>query len=111
MNLARNDPLVTSYEEDLFLGNLGNIDFRPLINLWFVLQYLTKYTAKAGKGSKNIGKLFEEVVDRVLTWECEDGIKDLLRTTIMKFYIQVLGGWEYSLFKVAHVGLRLPSIL
>ena len=49
--LERNDGLLNNFEEHLLLGNLGNIDWRPLLNLWAVLEYLTKYTAKAGKGS------------------------------------------------------------
>ena len=62
--LERNDCLLNNFEEHLLLGNLGNIDWRPLLNLWSVLEYLTKYTAKAGKGSKHLGKLFEEVLDK-----------------------------------------------
>ena len=45
--------------------NLGNIDWRALLNLWSILDYLTKYTAKAGKGSKHLGKFFEDVLDKV----------------------------------------------
>ena len=48
--LNRNDCLINSFEEHLLLMNLGNIDWRPLLNLWTVLEYLTKCTAKAGKG-------------------------------------------------------------
>ena len=47
--LARNDSLINSFEAHLLLANLGNLDWRPLINLWSVLTYLTKYTAKSGK--------------------------------------------------------------
>ena len=39
--LARNDPLLNNFEEHLLLMNLGNIDWRPLINLWSVLEYLS----------------------------------------------------------------------
>ena len=56
--LARNDSLINSFEEHLLLMNLGNIDWRPLLNLWTVLEYLTKYTAKAGKGIQAPGKTF-----------------------------------------------------
>ena len=41
--LARNDPLINNLEEHLLLMNRGNIDWRPLINLWSVLEYLSKY--------------------------------------------------------------------
>ena len=50
--LPRNDPLINSFETHLLLANLGNIDWRPLINLWSVLEYLTKYTAKSGKSTR-----------------------------------------------------------
>ena len=52
--LERNDGLINNFEEHLLLSNLGNIDWRPLLNLWSVMEYLTKYTAKAGKGSKHL---------------------------------------------------------
>ena len=34
--LQRNDCLINSFEEHLLLMNLGNIDWRPLLNLWTV---------------------------------------------------------------------------
>ena len=93
--LNRNDCLINSFEEHLLLMNLGNIDWRPLLNLWTVLEYLTKYTAKAGRGSKTLGKLFEDVLDKVFQFEFEDGIHDMWRRTIMKFYSRVLGDLIY----------------
>ena len=92
----------------MLLCNLGNIDWRALINLWSVLDYLTKYAGKAGKGSKDLGKLFENVLKAVDTYELEDGVQDLWRRTIMKFYSKILGDRDYSLFEVMHFGLRLP---
>ena len=53
--LQRNDSLLNNFEAHLLLSNLGNIDWRPLINLWSVLEYLTKYTSKPGTGSKTLG--------------------------------------------------------
>ena len=38
--LQRNDPLLNNYDPHLLLANLGNIDWRALINLWSVLEYL-----------------------------------------------------------------------
>ena len=69
----RNDPLLNNFEEHLLLMNLGNIDWRPLINLWSVLEYVTKYTAKAGKGTKQIGKMFEASSASAAgaTWRCK----------------------------------------
>ena len=62
----------------MLLLNLGNIDWRALLNLWSVLEYLTKYTTKGGKGSRNMGRLFEEVLLAMHQHEEEDGIHDLL---------------------------------
>ena len=56
LHLARNDRLLNTFEADLLLANLGNIDWRALLNLWAVLEYLTKYNAKAGKGSQSFKK-------------------------------------------------------
>jgi len=109
--LPRNDTLINSFEEHLLLSNLGNIDWRPLINLWSVLEYLTKYTAKAGKPTKHVGALFEDVVHRIMSFEEEDGAHDLWRRAIMKFYNQMLANRDYSLLEVLHFGLRLPGVV
>ena len=109
--LRRNDPIINSFEEHLLLMNLGNIDWRPLINLWSVLEYLTKYNAKAGKGSKFLGKLFEDVLAMIYKHEEEDGLHDLFRKTVMKFYSRVLGDRDYSVFEVVHFGMGLPGVL
>jgi len=108
--LPRNDTLVNSFEERLLLSSLGNIDWRPLINLWSVLEYLTKYTAKAGEPTRHVGALFEDVVHRVVSFEEEDGTHDLWRRAIMKFYNQMLGNRDYTLLEVLHFGLRLPGV-
>ena len=47
--LARNDPLLNNFEEHLLLMNLGNIDWRPLINLWSVLENCPDTRRKWGK--------------------------------------------------------------
>ena len=75
--LTRNDGLINNFEEHLLLANLGNVDWRPLLNLWSVLEHLTKYTAKCAHGSKNLGKLFEDVLGKVVHYELEDGIHDM----------------------------------
>ena len=84
--LARNDPLLNSFEEHLLLCNMGSIDWRALLNLRAVLEYLTKYTAKAGKGSSTFKKTFADVTQAVDDWEKDDGLKDLWRSAIVKFY-------------------------
>ena len=52
LRLRRNDALLNNFEQHMLLANLGNIDWRALINLWSVLDYLTKYATKPGTGSK-----------------------------------------------------------
>ena len=78
--LQRNDPLLNNYEAHLLLANLGNIDWRPLINLWSVLEYLTKYISKPGTGSKTLGKVLENVLQKVMDRETEDGVHDFVET-------------------------------
>ena len=95
--LARNDPLINSFEAHLLLANLGNIDWRPLINLWSVLEYLTKYTAKSGKSTKQLSTVFENVLEDVNQYEHKDGHTDLWRRTISKFYNRILGNRVRSL--------------
>ena len=89
--------------------NIGNIDWRPLINLWSVLAYLTKYTSKIGSSSKSIASVFNETSKHVLEWETEHGMHDLWRRSIRKYYSRVLCNHDYSLFEVVHNGLRLPA--
>jgi hypothetical protein len=109
--LNRNDAFINNFEAHILLSNLGNIDWRPLINLWSVLEYLTKYTAKSGKSTLHMGQLFEELVEKIMTHEIEDGFQDLWRKTIMKFYNKLLGGRDYTIFEVLHFGLHLPGTL
>ena len=63
--LERNDTLINNYEFHLLLMNLGDIDWRALLNLWSALEYLTTYNATAGQGSKHLGKLIKDVLSKV----------------------------------------------
>jgi hypothetical protein len=47
--LERNDTLLNNFEPHLLLANLGNIDWRALLNLWSVLEYLTSTPRRAGR--------------------------------------------------------------
>ena len=87
--LRRNDTLLNNFEAHMLLANLGNIDWRALINLWSVLEYLTKYCSKPGKGSKAINEVFGEGLAAVDAFELEDGVHDLWRRTIIKFYAKI----------------------
>ena len=48
----RNDPLCTTFEPHVLLANMGNIDWRPCLNLWAVVEYICKYATKAPEGSR-----------------------------------------------------------
>ena len=51
LRTPRNDELCCLYEGRVLLANFGNIDWRPCLNLWAVVQYISKYATKAPKGS------------------------------------------------------------
>ena len=85
--------------------------FRAWLNLWAVLDYLTKYNAKAGKGSKKLAQVFTEVLEQICEWDDDSGLHDLWRRMIFKCYSRVLGGRDYSLFETMHYGLRLPATI
>ena len=48
----RSDALCCSYEPHILLAILSNIDVRPCLNLWAVIEYITKYATKAPDGSR-----------------------------------------------------------
>jgi hypothetical protein len=50
-NFPRNDALVCAHEAHLLLANMGNVDWRPCLNLWAVVEYITKYATKAPTSS------------------------------------------------------------
>ena len=52
---ARNDALSCSHEAHLLLANMGNADWSPCLNLWAVMEYITKYATKAPSGSRKMG--------------------------------------------------------
>ena len=100
---SRNDRLCCSYEEHVLLANMGNIDWRPILNLWAVTEYVTKYASKAPKGSRRIHGVLKDAVDEVCTYVPEGEGSDMLRRSIQKFFARALG-----CSKLAHVGK--PSI-
>ena len=61
----RNDRLVCSYEEHFLLGNMGNLDWRPILNLWAVVEYISQCAMKVPQGSKRLGKVLKVAVDEV----------------------------------------------
>ena len=111
LRLPRNDPLVCSYEPHVLLANLGNVDWRPMLNLWAVVEYVSKYATKSPKGSKPVGELLREVV-REVCWYAPDGeAGDLFRASLQKFYARTVGGRDYGIFEAMHLGLGLPQVM
>ncbi|MGB1141216.1 MAG: AAA family ATPase, partial [Halioglobus sp.] len=108
---ARNDKLFCSIEPHLLADNCGNIDFRPCLNLWSVVSYVTKYATKAPKGSKRLGDVLQCAVDEVCKYEPEGEGVDLLRRSLQKVYARTLGDRDFGIFEAVHLGLRLPLVI
>ena len=107
----RNDALVCSTEAHFLLANLGNVDWRPCLNLWAVVEYVTKYATKAAKGSRRLNVVLQEAVDSVCKWTADGEGTDLLRKSLQKFYSKTLGERDYGIFEAVHLGLNLPLVL
>ena len=105
-----NDRLACSFEEHLLLCNLGNVDWRPCLNLWAVVEYITKYATKAPKGSRRLGEVLKDAVEEVCKYTPEGEGGDLLRKSLQKVYARTLGGRDFHLFEAMQLGLRLPLV-
>ena len=100
-----------SYEAHVLLGNMGNIDWRPVLNLWAVVEYVTKYAAKAPKGSRKIREVLDDAVEEVCKYVPEGEHVDLVRKAIQKFFARMRAERDYHCYEVAVLGLRLPLLL
>jgi hypothetical protein len=106
----RNDPLVGSYEPHVLLANIGNIDWRPMLNLWAVVEYVTKYAMKAPGNTKPMRDVLRDAVEEVCRYEKEGDAMHLMRMGLQKFFSKTLGGRDYGIFEAVHVGLGLPLV-
>jgi len=107
----RNDKLCCSYEAHVLLANMGNIDWRPVLNLWAVVQYVTKYATKAPKGSRKLNEVLKDAVDEVCTYVPEGEGADFLRRSIQKFFARTLGERDFHAYEAMHLGLQLPLVI
>lgn len=107
----RNDRLCCSYEAHVLLANMGNVDWRPVLNLWAVVQYVTKYATKAPKGARRVLDVLKDAVDEVCHYVPEGDGSDLLRRAIQKFFARTLGERDYHLYEAIHLGLQLPLVI
>ena len=107
----RNDRLCCSYEAHVLLANMGNVDWRPVLNLWAVVQYVTKYATKAPKGSRRLNEVLKDAVDEVCTYVPEGEGADFLRRSIQKFFARTLGERDFHAYEAVHLGLQLPQVI
>ena len=106
----RNDQICNNHEPHLLLANLGNIDWRPCLNLWAVCEYVTKYATKAPEGSKRLADVLSAAVDEVCKYEAEGEGADMLRKAVQKTFAKTLGDRDFGIFEAVHLGLRLPLV-
>ena len=90
-------------------ANLGNIDWRLCLNLWAVVQYVSKYATKAPKGSRRIAEVLSDAVDDVCRYVPKE--QDFLRRSIQRFFARTLGERDYHVYEAVHVGLGLPLVV
>ena len=109
--LPRNDPLCCSYGPHVLLANLGNIDWRPCLHLWAVVEHIAKYATKAAKGSRHLGEVLRDAVDEVCRYTGEGSGIDLLRRSLQKFYARTVGERDYTIFEAVQLGLSLPMMI
>jgi hypothetical protein len=109
-SFPRNDALVGSYEPHVLLANLGNVDWRPLLNLWAVVEYVTKYAMKSPGKSKPMKEVLRGAVDEICKYTKEGEPLDLMRKSLQKVYTKTLGGRDYGIFEAVHLGLGLPLV-
>ena len=106
----RNDGIVGSYEAHVLLADIGNIDWRPMLNLWAVVEYVTKYAMKAPGNTKPMREVLRDAVEEVCKYTKDGEAMDLMRMGLQKFFSKTLGGRDYGIFEAVHVGLGLPLI-
>ena len=107
----RNARPCCNYEPHVMLANMGNIDWRPVLNLWAVVQYVTKYATKAPKGSRKLQEVLKDAVDEVCTYVPEGEGSDFLRRSIQKFFARSLGERDFHAYEAVQLGLQLPLVI
>ena len=92
----------------MLLANMGNVDWRPCLNLWAVVEYITKYATKAPRGSRKMGEVLNDAVAEVCKYTPQEQEGSVGWRSLQKFYSRMLGERDYSLFEAVHIGLGLP---
>ncbi len=109
-SFPRNDPLSTSFEAHVLLANMGNIDWRPCLNLWAVVEYICKYATKAPEGSRSMPETLKAAAEEVCRYTREGEPADFFRKALQKFYAKSIGERDFGMFEAVHLGLRLPTV-
>ena len=104
----RNDGLACAHEPHVLLANMGNVDWRPCLNLWAVVEYITKYATKAPSGSRKMGEVLKDAVAEVCKYTPKEQEGSVGWRSLQKFYSRMLGERDYSLFEAVHIGPGLP---
>ena len=82
-----------------------------MLNLWAVVQYVTKYATKAPKGSRRLNEVLKDAVDEVCQYVPEIEGSDLMRRSIEKFFARSLGERDYHAYEAVQLGLQLPLVI
>ena len=78
------------------------------MNLWAVVEYITKYATKAPSGSRRLVDVSKDAVAGVSKHLPKEQEHAIGWRSLQKFYSRMLGERDYSLFEAVHVGLGLP---
>jgi len=108
---CRNDALVCGHEPHVLLANMGNVDWRPCLNLWAVVEYITKYATKAPSGSRRMGEVLKDAVAEVCKYTPQEEERSVGWRSLQKFYLRTSGAGRQPLRSGARwLGLA-PDVL
>ena len=106
-HFPRKDWLCCSHAGHVSLGNLGNIDWRTVLNLWAIVQYGTNYAIKAPKCLRTLRCGLDGAIEKVCTHVPEGEGSDVLRRFIQIFFARMRGARDYHVYEAVQIGLNL----
>ena len=101
-----NDPLRNGVNQWQAIAHGSNVDFQPLIDHFSALDYITKYAAKAEKGSKSFDEVLSSVLSRT---NLEDS--DSATRVYAAVLSQQIGGRNWSAQEVGHVNMGCATVI
>jgi hypothetical protein len=99
----RNDPLMNSFNTPMILGWRANIDIKPVLSKYVVINYIAKYASKSEKQAP----AFPELMASVATSMDGDGTA---QSACQKVLNKMLGERTYSAQETAHLLLGIPLV-